>query len=363
MSNKKIGIITINDFNNYGNRLQCYAVQEVLKDDGYIVENIYNNGIGNFKIIIREAKHIVKVIFNINNERKKINRKKCFKDFNQKIKFSKFKIINNKVNKKLNEYYNYFIVGSDQVWNPFFENNSMADLLNFANAEKRIAFAASFGVDSLPKNKYNIYEKELQYFRAISVREKTAKNIIEKMNLEENVEVIVDPTMLLSAEKWDEVAKKPIQYQGQKYILNYFLGDLSIERKNEIYKIAKNNGYEVINILDKKDKYYATGPSEFIWLEKNAELICTDSFHSSVFAILYKKPFIVFDRIQHDSHKMNSRIENLIENFKLKNRKYNEKNITDENLKCDYTEAYKILDNERIVAKNFLKYALKEELK
>ena len=142
-----------------------------------------------------------------------------------------------------------------------------------------------------------------------------------------------------------------------KYILNYFLGELSEERKKEIDRIAKENNCEVINILDKKSPFYQTGPSEFLWLEKNAFLICTDSFHSSVFAILYNRPFIVFDREGNGQGK-NSRIETLISKFKLKNREYNGKNITQENLEHDYTEAYKILEEERKKSDKFLRKAL-----
>ena len=102
--------------------------------------------------------------------------------------------------------------------------------------------------------------------------------------------------MLLSADDWDKVVKKPEQLKTNKYILNYFLGNLSETRKKEIERIAKDNGCEIINILDKDGEFYQTGPSEFLYLEKNASLICTDSFHSCVFAILYNRPFVVFDR-------------------------------------------------------------------
>ena len=162
--------------------------------------------------------------------------------------------------------------------------------------------------------------------------------------------------MLLSAKEWDEVSKKPEQLKTDRYILNYFLGELSEERKKEIQRIADENNCEVINILDKNSPFYETGPSEFLYLEKNAFLICTDSFHSSVFAILYNKPFIVFDR-EENIVKMNSRLETLLSKFKLENRWY-KGHITDELLKVDYTEAYKILENERKKSEDFLKRAL-----
>ena len=98
----------------------------------------------------------------------------------------------------------------------------------------------------------------------------------------------------------------------KRYILTYFLGNLSDSRKKEISRIANEYDCEIINLLDKKDPFYSCcGPSEFLYLEKNAFLICTDSFHSSVFAILYDRPFIVFNR-EDKLQNMNSRIANLL---------------------------------------------------
>ena len=110
-------------------------------------------------------------------------------------------------------------------------------------------------------------------------------------------------------------------------------------------RIAKENGCEVINVLDKNSPFYQTGPSEFLYLEKNAFLICTDSFHSSVFSILFNRPFIVFNR-EDINKSMNSRIDTLINKFELKNRQF-ENRITKENLHQDYTKAYEILEKER----------------
>ena len=163
--------------------------------------------------------------------------------------------------------------------------------------------------------------------------------------------------MLLTAEEWDKVSKKPEQLKTNKYILNYFLGELSEKRKEEINKIAKENKCEVINILDKNSPFYQTGPSEFLYLEKNAFLICTDSFHSCIFSIIYNRPFIIFEREQ-NIVSMNSRIDTLLNKFQLKDRIYNNNEILPEQLICDYTNAYKILDMEKEKANNFLKKAL-----
>lgn len=358
---KKIGIITINDINNYGNRLQCYAVQCILTKLGMTNENIFNSNLKKRNTIMELIKNSIKYSINYKNFRTVIRRKKIFKKFNKAlIRYSKYKIIKEKVNAQINKEYDYFIVGSDQVWNFNFSHISKTDLLFFADNKKRIAFAASFGTNEIKVGYDDVFQYELSKFKAISVREDAGKEIIDKLTGRKDVEVLIDPTMLLTPEEWDKVSHCPIQIdslKGRKYILNYFLGNISEQRKQEIGRIAKENECEVINLLDKNDPFYVSGPSEFLWLEKNAFLICTDSFHSSVFAILYNRPFIVFDREQEGVANMSSRIDTLISKFHLKHRRFEGK-ITEENLEHDYTEAYKILEEERKKSDTFLRRAL-----
>lgn len=353
----KIGIITIYDKNNYGNRLQNYAVQEALLKTGYNVETIKNDKYLNKCVDNKLYKYQKVLIFQFKKLKRILlrnRRKKSFYDFDKNIKFSK-KYYNN-INQKILMKYNYFVIGSDQVWNPTFGRLSEFDLACFNQTSKKISFSASFGLSELPEQYKGKTAKALKSFKSISVREEAGKKIVEELTGRKDVQVLVDPTMLLTAEEWDKVSKKPKQLKTDKYILNYFLGELSETRKKEIDRIAKENNCKVINILDKNSPFYQTGPSEFLYLEKNAFLICTDSFHSSVFAILYNRPFIVFDR-EDSLASMNSRIETLINKFKLKNRKFTGK-ITEENLKHDYTEAYEILEKERKKSDDFLRKAL-----
>ena len=355
---EKIGIATINDDNNYGNRLQNYAVQQIIKkvNNDYEVETIKNSSFLNKKEnnLIKGCINKIKFIkYLIIKKKNKSERIACFKQFNKNIKYSK-KTFN--FGKKMDEEYKYFVAGSDQIWNPNFNRLTDFDLLSFATPEKRVAFSASFGVSEISETASQKAKKELKKYKAISVREEAGKEIIQKMNINKDVQVLIDPTMLLTAEEWDKVAKKPEQLKTDKYILNYFLGELSESRKKEIEKIAKENNYEIINILDKNSPFYQTGPSEFLYLEKNAFLICADSFHSCVFAILFNVPFIVFER-EGKTAKMNSRIETLLNKFELNNNKFEGK-ITKEQLEVDYTNAYRILEEERKKAMNFIKGAI-----
>lgn len=355
MNNKRVAILTINDDNNYGNRLQNYAVQETIKKQKVQVETISNQlNLAGIKYIKKIIKNIIKTILPIKTSFKRNLR---FMQFNKNIKYSKYHIDKNHIPKNLWVKYDAFITGSDQVWNPNFGRMSDIDFLIFAPKEKRNSFSASFGINEVPEDMKEYYKNNLLGLNNISVREEAGKKIIEDLTGRTDVEVLVDPTMLLTAEEWDKVSKRPKQLKTDKYILNYFLGELSKSRKEEIDRIAKENGCEVIDILDQNSPFYQTGPSEFLYLEKNAFLICTDSFHSCVFAILYNRPFIVFDRKQKNLVSMNSRIDTLLSKFKLEDKRYKGK-IEKEDLLHNYDEAYKILEKEREKSTKFLEKIL-----
>lgn len=245
-----------------------------------------------------------------------------------------------------------FLYGSDQVWNPNFGRLKDVDLLKIAKPEQRVAFSASFGIEKLPKQEEEKLKRELQNFKANSVREERGKKLIEELVQRKDVEVLVDPTMLLTAEQWSGLAKKPENIKADKYILTYFLGEISEKRKKEIERIAKENHCQIIDILDKNAPIYQTGPSEFLYLEKNAFLICTNSFHSSVFAILFHRPFVVFDR-EDSNIKMNSRLDTLLKKFDLQDAWYQNR-ITESQLKVDDQKIDGRLEEERKKAKKFI---------
>ena len=358
---KNAAILTINDNNNYGNRLQNYAIQEVLKKYQLIPKTIINDTVFKEKITYKNVLNKISKKIKQRIKKKKendnyANRRRMFEQFNVNIDFYIKKININNIPNGFNESFDYFFTGSDQVWNPTFLRMSDIDFLTFADMKKRTSFSASFGINNIPEELKKYYKEKIGGINNISVREESGKKIVEELTGREDVQVLVDPTMLLTAEEWNKVSRKPKQLENDRYILNYFLGELSETRKKEIDRIAKENNCKVINILDKNSPFYQTGPSEFLYLEKNAFLICTDSFHSSVFAILYNRPFIVFDR-EDSLASMNSRIETLINKFNLKNRKFTGK-ITEKNLNHDYKEAYEILEKERKKSDDFLRKAL-----
>ena len=335
----KIAIITLNGVTNFGNRLQNYALYTFLSKQNVKVENYWKI---NFK---KDLKNLVKKFIFI----KKYNRIRNFHKFNDKIK-TRYAIT------LKDGRYDVVIVGSDQVWNP---NWAATDdlFLEFAKKTRKVSYAASLGVDQLEKEQYNFFKEKLKDFYMISLREKTGVDIIKTVTGRNDISLNIDPTMLLTKKDWEKVMTKPHNYEGKKYILNYFLGNISNETNKAIENYAKKNNCMIINILNEQDPFYESGPEEFLYLEKNAFLICTDSFHSSVFALIFNRPFVVFKRNDNEKN-MYTRIDNFLKCFKLDNRTFNGKEITKENLKCDYTEAYKILEKERKKSEKFLKDAL-----
>ena len=357
----KIGLITINDDNNIGNRLQNYATQSTVRSLSSYIETIKNtNRAGRGETLRFRVRKQLGQIWHL-GPKKYYQRRRSFASFNEQILFSKKSYDSSKNNNDLNKEYDAFLVGSDQVWNPYYGWLNPIDLLCFAEPEKRIAFSASYGVSKLPEACRGIVAKELLKFKSISVREDKGKTITEELTGRKDIEVLVDPTMLLGAKEWDSVAKKPKWMKGdERYVLKYFLGGLSKNKEEAIRKTAINNNCQIIDILDKNSKFYSCGPSEFLWLEKNAQIIFTDSFHSSVFAIINEKPFMVFER-EGNHEKMNSRLDTLLSTFKLNDRWFNGGEITDDKLVVDYSNTNKILKKEREKSLNFLKRALEIE--
>lgn len=352
---KKIGVITINDFNNYGNRLQCYAVQCCLESMGYVVENIFNTySCDGF--IVNSGRKLIRQMRDFRRRNIVAVRKQNFAEFNQNIRFSKDRIINGRFDNKISDRYDFFITGSDQVWNPYDSGRSEIDFLTFASEEKRISFSASMGVEKIPDQMRKKYREYLKDYHRISVREETAKMIIEELTGRTDVEVLVDPTMLLTAKEWEKVSEKPDIPYHSRYILAYFLGGMGA-RAAVIKSIAEMYSCDIIDIYDMNSAFYTCGPQHFLELEKNAFLICTDSFHSAVFAFLFNRPFIVFDR-ENTKFNMDSRMETFLSKFGLQQSKYRVDRDVDQYFNWNYTAGYETLEKEREKARRFLANAL-----
>ena len=295
----RIGIITLNGFFNYGNRLQNYALQEFLKQ---IVPDAEVNTIwyekDNFKLNehIVSFKNLRRYLFNRHNFRNYIDNNIILYDIIREYNIKHFSdkfiniIFDYKIKKSLKDSYDYFVVGSDQVWNPYWIDKE-AEFIQFADKKKRIAYSASFGIERLPEKYLESFKAGLSGMNYISVREEAGAKIVKALT-GKDVPVLVDPTLLLTKEEWSSIITRPVWYKDEKYILLFFLSDLPAKVKNIVDELAAENGLKIINLMDKSNiDYYTSSPDEFLYLIKNASLVYTDSFHGTVFSIIFEKPF------------------------------------------------------------------------
>ncbi|WP_017470979.1 polysaccharide pyruvyl transferase family protein [Amphibacillus jilinensis] len=357
---KKIAIATLNGYFNYGNRLQNYALQETLKSLGFSIETIRFNRDkkhNRYKLYLREIKKWVTSPSKYFTEKK---RHEIFKDFSCKYIVETERVFHMDDDlTQLNDKFNYFVVGSDQVWNPRMNKVSSFFFLDFVDENKRIAYAPSFGVSELPNSVISHYQKWLKEIPHLSVRENDGAKIIKNLSGRE-ADVLVDPTVLLNKDKWLEVARAADNKPTEAYLLTYFLGGIPNEYKEQINNLAEIKGLKIINLGDiNESDTYQTGPSEFIDYINDSSIFCTDSFHGAVFSILLEKPFIVYERAGAVS--MYSRIDTLLKKFELNERKSENVTINEKVFDIDYSHAMPILEKERELALSFLKNALKIE--
>lgn len=299
----KIAIATLVG-QNQGNRLQNYALQKVLSDNtGADVETLrvpYGPS-----IMKRFAKSLLRPIM-------PGKRWARFGDFDKRfIRYSRMSTVDPSLS---DEAYSLYFIGSDQVWNPSFDNTTDAEYLPQVEKGKKFAYAASFGVSEITDFREHTAELLSQISR-ISVREDAAADIVEGL-IGVRPQVVLDPTMLLGPNDWADVAAKPkMDMPSGGYILKYVLGQNVPDDK----AFAAAGETDCV-IIDLKDERLPVGPSEFVWLIAHAKFVCTDSFHASVFSILFHTPFAIFERIS-DNKDMSSRFDTLCTTFGLERRR------------------------------------------
>lgn len=353
---KKLAIITLYGEKNFGNKLQNYATQIYFSELGYECRTI------KYCRRNRLLEKLLKIRYSILSSMhlrpaipasEKIREKK-FKGFTkQYIKMGR--TINfNKVPGKLCEQYDYFVTGSDQVWHNYTQtaNEIRYFMLAFAKPDQRMTISPSFGrrLEDIPSNLLEEYKKGLLGFNKISCREEEARSIIYSLT-GQKAYVTLDPTMLIDEEYWRRLAKKPEFSISVKYILINFISGIHSEVQNFLTLLAAKYEMEIIDISDKDNvEKYAISPDEFLWLVRNAALVATDSFHSTVFSILLETPFLTYSRV--DGTGMEDRIDSLLAKFDFLARK----NLVSEIsgiFELNFDAAEKVLSRERKIARKF----------
>lgn len=384
-----IGIVTPLKVNNYGTKLQAYAVQKKLSKLGYSSEIIVYNPRGDIRISV-----VLKKIFNPQNVADKLKALYNKKQLKRNGIFDNIVERNKAINsldekcycccspikgygnlKAKGQKYEMIVCGSDQVWNPEAIQSGYSSV-EFISGIPKIAFSPSFGVSEIPANMIPRYKAFLDDFTFLSCREKSGVDLIKKIT-GKNVEVTIDPTLTLTQEDWQDFCKyAKIQIPNEPYIFCYLLGNNSKHR--EIIKYLKKvTGCKIITMPHFKgyvecdsefadENLYKVNPADFIKLIANARYVCTDSFHGTVFSNIFSKDFFVFERYKaNDKKSTNSRIHSLLEILNIEERLILEKDEIEAmyNKRIDFSMVHERLKEIRNKTDNYLLTALEQSSK
>lgn len=378
----KIAILTQPLHDNYGGLLQAYALKKLLKDLGNDVIVINRQkATKKWRLIASKIKHTLKgsnlpKVQSLTKAQKNIISEHTSAFREKYIPEQSHLITSNKGMKKLNEEgFDAFIVGSDQCWRPRYSPQIENFFLDFAeNAPniKRISYAASFGTSNweFTVKQTNICKKLLGNFDAISVREKSGVKLVEQHLGRGDAIHVLDPTMLLGKEHYQQIIEQE-NPKASKSNLKVYVLDKTTEKNAFISDIEQRLGMKQFEVMPIKrlqgntvtddtaiDFQY---PSPAQWLKgfEDADFVITDSFHGTVFSILFNIPFISIANVQRGA----ARFESILDMFGLSNRLVTDINNTniDELLSADinWTDVNKILETERAKAIHFLTSSLK----
>ena len=362
-----VGILTFHCSDNYGAMLQAYGLKEYLKQRNVKVEIVryeppYMTG-RHWWIPYVPLGNVFSTLW-YGWYKWKRNREKGKAFFVRRANMKHFRsnyLIGREQKKRwlschLNSLpYSYYIVGSDQIWNP--EVTCGLKSVYFGafrgnNKKRVIAYAASLGGVSLSSRYDQKFSKLIKHVDAISVREEGAIPYIKQFYAG-NVQMVPDPVFLLSKKTWEKIEQLP---EKEHYIVVY------ITEKNEeltayVKELSKKQGIEIIQIAsdidltyEEFDQIYTAGPSEFLGYIHKADYVITNSFHATAFSIIFEKKFIVF---QHCS--AGERIRNILKTYGLENRLYQQNKNIEIDAVVDWDKVRKQGEESRRAGENFLK--------
>ena len=349
-----IKTITCQNVYNYGASLQAYALQTYLEQLGHKVEIInfnpwylctrYNpffiHPASRFYQLVQRIPFLKYALGQLANRH-------MFRVYGRKGRFDKFTsdyLWLTKLSYKTSEELqknppkaDIYIAGSDQIWNTDMQNgHEPAFYADFGSKETlRVAYAASFGIENLPEEYREFVHDEVVKFNAISVREQSGLKILKELGINNAVQV-VDPVFLLEKDEWGQLTIKAHEYKNvpkSKYILIYdFIQDERIAKMAT--ELKRQTNFPIVSVNDFRETKYAdynindAGPLEFINLISNSAYVLANSFHGTVFAIIFNKQFYSFSL---ESQRTSSRMRDLLSQYGLECR-FNAQQIIDDDI-------------------------------
>lgn len=348
----KISILTFPKAINYGTALQAVALKRKLETYGNEVcflehkcdEIEKSNNLFSFRDALN-PKYTVAHLYNLPSA---IKRKNSFLNFQNKyMTFSSAPP----------ESFDIVVAGSDQIWNYNLTNNDWFYFLNFEKKGcKKVAYAGSFGLSKIDDDKKEIINKCLLDFDLLSVREKTAQDILQNdFGIES--QLVLDPTLLLTKDDWKDFYKRDLYSNGFIYVYTVFnspsLWDFA-------YKLSKKTGKKIRTIRYSKlhkpeaDCNFTAGPSEWLSHLSSADYVVTNSFHGVAFSINFNKQF--FYELPPEKSGVGSRLADITARYGLSSR---EISVVDIESIIDFTDINQRLESDRLASEQFIEHFLK----
>ena len=385
---KPIGLVTCYFHHNYGSMLQAYATEMIMQQMGLPFQTIACKAPINY---MQENKilYIIKKLL-IADWRMRLGKMKIERAKKENPMFAKNWEVRNKAfdlfaetffhvspyckNReeltKMADNYSAFLVGSDQLWRTDSVEHGYYTLEWVPDHIRKIAYSTSIGVKEVPWFQVEKNKRFMNRFDHIALREQSACDLVYKLT-GRKVPVVLDPTLLFTGEQWMEIQQQEPLPEG-KYIFCYLLGDNPSQREF-IKRVKEKTGCKIV-ALQQLDDYIPSdegfadetpyvGPREFLNYIRNAEYVFTDSFHCSVFSILYKKNFFTFSRFAEGAKQStNTRIDNLLHITGLEDRRMTKDKTVDGviNYNCSFDGVDARLNAYRKSSMEYLHNALKD---
>ena len=295
----KAGLVTFYHIHHYGALLQAAATERAVESLGGECEIIdyyvnQNNDLFRKPTGVGSAAADVHTALHYKALRDRYQRFERFSKDHLRISGHRFESLEELRSAELP--YDLILSGSDQIWNPKIFPDGRFDPVFFGafSSRRKIAYAPSFGVPHIPEGMEEELRSYLEQFSHISVRERQGREIVKEIT-GKDVPVVLDPTLLLTAEQWSAMAAPPDRSGG--YILCYCISKPGALAPY-IQRLAEETGLPVVQLCGIRQKVHPkaacvldAGPSEFLGLFQNASYVCTNSFHGTVFSVQFQKPF------------------------------------------------------------------------
>jgi hypothetical protein len=348
----KIALITVHKVTNYGAIFQAFATISVLSKYGTVHTVDYQNpyldshlDVLRFKPSIRGIKMLAHDLLNLKNRSVLVKKFKGFiaANLNLTSKFTAGQLKNG-----LEEQYDVYVSGSDQIWNPIIINpHGKIDPNYFlafaAKGAKKISCASSMGNYEFSEQQSSIIRDLLSDFHRISVREKEGRTYLQNLLPDKSISRIMDPSLMLSGSEWLSTFGLEKRSKEEGYILVYSVPRMGLLRRAITYYSEKFS-LRVLAIdkmliaMDSVDQNIRTaGPEEFVELFANARFVITDSFHGTCFSVNFEKPFVCIPAAPKSKA---NRQEGLLSDLGLLNRiVYDESEFSGITFDLDYSQA------------------------